>query len=140
MVVAPTTNDLYGLDVAERKSPPATSSKVLPKPAPELSSTPSQRPEPPVIAVQKEAKVVPEVPKRVRVPPPTERLVVLAVVAKKLVVVADVPVALTKVKFCKVEEPVARRLARVAREEELMTDAKRLVEKKSVEVAAVVVE
>ena len=101
MVVAPTTNDLYGLEVAERKSPPATSSRVLPKPAPSLLSTPSQRPEPPVIAVQKAAKVVPEVPKRVRVPPPTDKLVVLAVVLKKLVEVAAVVVLLVMLlKMC----------------------------------------
>ena len=66
-------------------------------------------------------------------------MVELAVVAKMLVVVAEVPVALMKVKFCKVEEPIERRLASVARPEELRVPAKRLVEKKSVEVAAVVV-
>jgi len=44
------------------------------------------------------------------------RLVELAVVEKKLVVVALVPVALTKVKFCKVDEPVARMLADVRRD------------------------
>ena len=43
---------------------------------------------------------------------------------------------LTAVKFCKVEEPETSRFARVAREEELMIEAKRLVEKKLVEVAA----
>ena len=43
--------------------------------------------------------------------------------------------AFTKVKFWRVEEPVARMLARVARPEELMIEAKRLVEKKLVEVA-----
>ena len=41
--------------------------------------------------------------------PPTWRLVEEAVVAKKLVVVASVPVALTKVKFCRVVEPTTRR-------------------------------
>jgi hypothetical protein len=43
------------------------------------------------------------------------KLVELAVVAKKLVVVAEVPVALTKVKFWRVEEPVNRRFERVVR-------------------------
>ena len=38
------------------------------------------------------------------------KLVLDAVVAKKLVVVAFVPVALTKVKFCKVVEALARKL------------------------------
>lgn len=52
-----------------------------------------------------------------------------------MVVVALVPVALTKVKFCRVEEPVARRLERVARPDELITLANKLVEKKLVEVA-----
>ena len=36
-------------------------------------------------------------------------MVVEAVVAKRLVVVAEVPVALIKVKFCKVVEPTTRR-------------------------------
>jgi hypothetical protein len=43
-----------------------------------------------------------------------KRLVEEAVVAKELVVVACVPVALTKVKFWSVEEPVARMFANVA--------------------------
>jgi hypothetical protein len=38
VVVAPITKDLYGEEVAERKSPPATSSRVLPNDAP-VSST-----------------------------------------------------------------------------------------------------
>ena len=38
-----------------------------------------------------------------------KKLVVLAVVLKRLVVVALVPVALTKVKFCKVVEPITKR-------------------------------
>ena len=41
--------------------------------------------------------------------------VVEALVAKKFVVVAEVPVARTKVKFWRVEEPVERRLPTVAR-------------------------
>jgi len=54
----------------------------------------------------------------VRVPmlPEVEkRLVDEAVVEKRLVVVAEVPVALMKVKFWRVEEPVRRRLERVVR-------------------------
>ena len=52
--------------------------------------------------------------------PPTvrseeKRLVDEAVVEKRLVVVAEVPVALMKVKFWRVEEPVVRRLERVVR-------------------------
>ena len=46
-----------------------------------------------------------------------KRLVELAVVEKKLVVVALVPVAFTKVKFCKVVEAVAKILAKVPRVE-----------------------
>ena len=46
--------------------------------------------------------------------------VVLAFVAKKLVVVAEVPVALTKVKFWRVEDPVAKRFTKVPRPEEVM--------------------
>ena len=40
-------------------------------------------------------------------------MVVLAFVENRFVVVADEPVALTKVKFCKVEEPLTRRLVNV---------------------------
>src|ERR1019366_844769 len=43
-----------------------------------------------------------------------KRLVVEALVAKKLVVVAEVPVALTKVKFCRVVDDVTKRLVVVA--------------------------
>jgi len=43
-----------------------------------------------------------------------EAVTMLAVVAKKLVVVAEVPVALVKVTFCKVEEAVTKRLVVVA--------------------------
>ena len=99
VVVAPTTNDLNGDEVAERKSPPATSSNVLPKPAPESESTPSQSPAPPVIAVQKAARVVPVVPKIESVPPPIAKFVVEAFVAKRLVEVAELVVELTAVKF-----------------------------------------
>ena len=44
-----------------------------------------------------------------------KRFVLDAVVAKKFVVVAEVPVAFTKVKFWRVDEPVRRRLERVER-------------------------
>jgi len=43
------------------------------------------------------------------------RLVVLAVVAKKLVEVAEVEVELTAVKFWRVDEPLAKMLAKVPR-------------------------
>ena len=61
-----------------------------------------------------------------------KRLVDEAVVAKKLVVVAEVPVALTKVKFWRVEEALARMLENVPRPVEvrlppLATWKKRLV-------------
>jgi hypothetical protein len=144
VVVAPTTKDLYGEEVAERKSPPATSSRVLPKEAPESASIPSQSPAPPVIAVQKAERVVPEVPKIVRVPPPTERLVVLAVVAKKLVEVAEEEVELTAVKFWRVVEPLTKRVAKVPApvvsevEKRLVEEA--VVEKKLVVVAFELVE
>ena len=42
---------------------------------------------------------------------------VVRLVAKRLVEVAEVPVAETKVKFWRVDEPLTRRLARVARPE-----------------------
>ena len=44
-----------------------------------------------------------------------KRFVLEAVVEKKLVVVAEVPVAFTKVKFCRVLEPVRRRLESVVK-------------------------
>ena len=72
---------------------------------------PKLRAPPPVMAPAVMLPVLSEVEKR---------LVLEAVVAKKLVVVAEVPVALMKVKFCKVEDPVARKLVvveKVKREE-----------------------
>lgn len=57
----------------------------------------------PAVAVRFEAKKLVEV-----------ELVVEALVAKKLVVVALVPVALRKVKFCKVDDPVTKRLEKLA--------------------------
>ena len=72
-----------------------------------------------------EARVVPvsdpagaepiSVPVKFPVPLVKKRFVVEAVVEKKLVVVALVPVALTKVKFCNVDEPVTKRLDKVER-------------------------
>ena len=52
VVVAPTTNDLYGAEVAERKSSATESSRVLPKEAPPEASPPSQRSAEPVIWIQ----------------------------------------------------------------------------------------
>ena len=82
--------------------------------------------------------------------PPTvnrdeKRLVEEAVVLKKLVVVAEVPVALTKVKFWRVEEPTTRRspeelmveVAEPPMESELPVNR---LAKELVEVAEVVVE
>ena len=79
-MVAPTTNDLKGEEVAERKSPPEVSSRSWPKVLPPVASFPSQRPEPPVIAAQKSERAVPTVPKILNVPPPIAKLVVDAVV------------------------------------------------------------
>ena len=98
VVVAPTTNDLYGAEVAERKSPLETSSKVLPKEEPPVASSPSQRAEEPVMVAQKPAQVAEVTPLKVKLP---ER--------PRLVVVALVEVALAEVKFCRVVEPMTRR-------------------------------
>src|ERR1019366_4264897 len=54
-----------------------------------------------------------------------KRLVVEALVAKKLVVVAEVPVALTKVKFCRVVDDVTKRLVVVAPPLEVKADVVR---------------
>ena len=82
--------------------------------------------------------------------PPTvrseeKRFVDEAVVEKKLVVVALVPVALTKVKFCKVVEPTTRRspeelMVLVAEPPILSWLAVSCPEKREVEVALVVVD
>ena len=69
-----------------------------------------------------------------RVEVDAKRLVEEAVVVKKLVVVAFVPVALTKVKFCKVVEPVAKMFAAVNSELMKPLVAVKDVEKKLVEV------
>jgi hypothetical protein len=56
-----------------------------------------------------------------------KRLVELAVVEKKLVVVAAEPVALMKVKFCSVDEPVARKLVVEAKVKRPEVTVRRLV-------------
>ena len=64
-----------------------------------------------------ESKVAPVMLPRVAFPALStvaKRLVEEAVVAKRLVVVAALPVALMKVKFWRVDEPVARKLVVVA--------------------------
>ena len=109
---------------------------AAPPPEPQATPVPPTRP----AEILRQPSAIPLTVAEPNVPAVAKRLVLEAVVLKRLVVVALVPVALTKVKFCKVDEPVESKLARVAREEELMMEAKRLVEKKSVEVAAVVVE
>ena len=63
-----------------------------------------------------------------------DEVVKVPLVAKKLVVVAEVPVALTKVKFWRVELPLRRRFVR------LPVVPNKLVEKKLVEVAEVEVD
>ena len=61
-----------------------------------------------------------------------KRLVELAVVEKKLVVVAEVPVALMKVKFWRVVEPVTRKSASIV---ELAVERKPFKKPRVVEVA-----
>jgi hypothetical protein len=75
------------------------------------------------------------VPLEVKFPPVPvvkKRLVLEAVEAKKFVVVALVPVALIKVKFWRVVEPLTRRLAKVATPDVKEVE-KRLVEEAVVE-------
>ncbi len=69
-----------------------------------------------------------------------KRFVVDAVVEKKFVVVALVPVAFTKVKFWRVDEPVTRRFDAVKRPVDEMEPKVPVVAKRLVEVAFVVVE
>src|ERR1019366_6635164 len=74
---------------------------------------------PPPIVEEPVERMLANVPRpvEVRLPPDAvvkKRLVVEALVAKKLVVVAEVPVALTKVKFCRVVDDVTKRLVVVA--------------------------
>ena len=74
----------------------------------------------------------------VRVPIVAEfekKLVVDALVEKRFVVVAEVPVAFMNVKFCKVEEPAARRFPNVPRPELLCVVENNVVAKKFVVVA-----
>ena len=66
-----------------------------------------------------------------------KKLVVEAVEVNKLVVVALVPVALMKVKFCKVEEPVSKRLAKVPSPVEVKLPPLAVVKKRLVEEAVV---
>src|SRR6266404_9182579 len=61
----------------------------------------------------------PVIAKLVVVPLTVRKLVERSLVAKRLVVVALVPVALLKVKFCSVDEPVARMFAAVTRPEKV---------------------
>jgi len=105
VVVAPTTNDLKGEEVAERKSPATESSRVLPKEAPVLSSV-SQPKVPPA---QVKTLLVWQVESPAPLKEAVNKFVELAVVLKKLVEVALVEVELTAVKFCKVVEPMTRR-------------------------------
>ena len=113
------------MDVAKAPAPPAP-----------VASPPSQSPAPPVIETQKSDQAVPVVPKTVK-EVPTARLVVEAVVAKKLVVVALVPVALTKVKFWRVDEALARILAKVPVPDEVRFPPLPVVKKRFVEEAVV---
>jgi hypothetical protein len=69
-----------------------------------------------------------------------KRLVEDAVVAKKFVVVAEVPVAVVKVKFCNVEELVARRSAAVKVPLNVSFEPRAVVYERDVVVALVVVE
>ena len=139
MVVAPTTNDFKALEVAERKSPLATSSRAWPKEAPSSASQPKSPPD--QVRTLFEVQEARPAPLKVAVKSLEEE----AVVEKKLVEVALVPVALVKVKFCKVVEPTTRRspevlmvvVAEPPMESEL--PVKRLA-KREVEVAEVVVE
>src|ERR1035437_8809714 len=82
-------------------------------------------------------------PVKVSLPPLAvvyERFVVDALVAYTLVEVLFVVVELTPVKFCKVVEPVTKRLAVVKRPLELMEPKVPVVAKKLVEVALLEVE
>ena len=66
-----------------------------------------------------------------------KRLVDDAVVEKKLVVVALVPVALAKVKFCRVDEPLSKRLAKVPSPVDVKLPPFPVVKKRLVEDAVV---
>jgi hypothetical protein len=90
------------------------------------------QPKTPPVQVRKLPEAQVERPKPLMLVP--QRLVVEAVVAKRLVVVAEVPVALMKVKFWRVDEPFTKRLVRVPE------PPVRVVAKKLVEVALVVVD
>src|SRR3989338_9182032 len=79
-------------------------------------------------------------PVEVKLPPfpvVKNKLVELAVVEKRLVVVAAVPVAFTKVKFCKVLEALSKRFARVPRPVEVKLPPLPVVKNKFVDEAVV---
>ena len=94
VVVAPTTKDFIGEEVAERKSPTTDNSRFWPKSAPPLpdASSPSQRATAPVIERQKSDHSLPVTPLKEKLV--VARLVELAVVEKREVVVALVVVEL----------------------------------------------
>jgi len=85
-VVAPTTNDFKALEVAERKSPLATSSRAWPKEAPSSASQPKSPPD--QVRTLFEVQEARPAPLKVAVKSLEEE----AVVEKKLVVVALVVV------------------------------------------------
>lgn len=99
VVVAPTTKDLSGEEVAERKSPATESSRVLPKVLPVSSVS-----HPNVPPAQVKTLLVWQVANPAPLNKAVKRLVELAVVEKRLVVVALVVVALALVRLVIVEE------------------------------------
>ena len=139
-MVAPTTNDLYGEEVAERKSPATESSKVLPKVAP-VSSTSQPNVPPAQVKTLFDWQVERPAPLKRAV----KRLVEEAVVLKKLVEVALELVELTAVKFWRVVEPTTKRspealMVEVAVAPTLRRPAVRVLANKLVEVALVEVD
>ena len=140
VVVAPTTNDLKGEDVAERKSPETESSSVLPKEAPESSVS-----QPKVPPAQVKTLSVWQVARPAPLKEAVNKLEEEAVVEKKLVEVALVEVELTAVKFCSVVEPTTKRSPEVLMVVVAVPPILKLLPvscppKRLVEVAAVVVE
>ena len=99
VVVAPTTKDLKGEDVAERKSPETESSSVLPKEAPESSAS-----QPKVPPAQVKTLSVWQVESPAPLKEAVNKLEEEAVVEKKLVGVALVEVDCRAVKFWRVVE------------------------------------
>ena len=140
VVVAPTTNDLKGEEVAERKSPETESSSVLPKEAPESSVS-----QPKVPPAQVKTLSVWQVARPAPLKEAVNKLEEEAVVEKKLVEVALVEVDCRAVKFCKVVEPTTKRspevlMVEVAEPPILKELPVSCPPKRLVEVAAVVVE